>query len=395
MLTIIGGSYLENCIDPSYRELYGSGLRAAAALSNKGFEIFLHSCIGKKYESMAILKSHTYGYECSYVIGENTTEFEYYHPLSFPIINFDEDVEHQEIDNIKGEYILYYGMLEANARFSGNYVVYDPQNHISFKETGSSAKHLAIVLNRNEALMLSGINSTNLEEVGKRIIKSENAEVLVIKNGAHGALIFENEKVSEIPVFETDSVWPIGTGDIFSAVFSWKWMIEQKNAFESAYLASQYTAQYAQSRHLPLIRPSSSLKELKVTREIKNIYLAGPFFTIAERWLINEIRNTLIEFGNNVFSPLHDVGVYEIGNNLNAKKIADKDIEGLKRCDTILAVVSGLDAGTLFEIGYARSLNKKVVILSQNVNENDLIMLIGTNCEITEDLSTAIYKASW
>jgi len=60
-----------------------------------------------------------------------------------------------------------------------------------------------------------------------------------------------------------------------------------------------------------------------------------------------------------------------------------------------LAVVNGLDAGTLFEIGYAKSLGKKVVAFAQNVNSSDLTMLIGTDCEITSDFSTAVYKASW
>lgn len=396
MLSIIGGSYIENCIDPTYHELYGSGLRAAAALSNKGFKIGFHSCICKKYEPLAILKSHTFGYTTQYHSIPKTIEFDYYHPLSTPIPIIEQDLKNIEIENIESEHILYYGMIEADAKFNGNFVVYDPQNNRSFNETGSTARHLALILNKKEAISLSKIKTDDLITAGKNLMISENAELIVIKNGVHGALIFEEENVSEIPVFETESVWPIGSGDIFSAVFAWKWMIEHKLPYDSAYEASQFTAHYCKTRQFPLVNSFPSMKELANSNIIKNIYLAGPFFSIAERWLINELHYILTEFGNNVFSPFHDIGVIEPTEIISkASYIADEDLKELTKCDTVLAVVTGLDAGTLFEIGYAKSLNKKVVILAQNVSENDLTMLIGTDCEITGDFSSAIYKASW
>ena len=395
MLNIIGGSYMENCIDPPYNELYGSGLRAAAALADKGFKIKFHSCICKEFEALAILKSSTFGYTYDYSIISKTIEFDYYHPLSQPIPIINESPVTQ-FNNINGKSILYYGMIEAIAKFNGDYVVYDPQNHKSFKDTGSTAKHLAVILNKNEALSLSKIKDHDLTHIGKDLLISENAEIIVIKNGVHGALVFEGQSVYDIPVFKTNNVWPIGSGDIFSAVFAWKWMIEKNTAFQSAYQASQFTAQYCQSKQLPLSNTYITLEKLEIENKIKNIYLAGPFFSIAERWLINELRNILIDFGNNVFSPFHDVGMIESCDiKTLASNIAKKDLEGLHGCDAVLAVFTGLDAGTLFEIGYAISINKKVVILAQNVNMNDLTMFIGAGCEITDDFSTAIYSVSW
>jgi len=396
MLNIIGGSYIENCIDPYYRELFGSGLRASAALSNKGFEINFHSCICENFKNLAMLKSRTFGYECSYSIIPKTIEFDYYHPLSIPISSFVQDYDICNLGKIEECNFLYYGMAEANTQIIGDYVVYDPQNHIRFKETGSTSKHLAVILNKTEALLLSKMESSDLISIGRNLLISESADVIVIKNGVHGALVFENQDVFEIPVFYTNYVWPIGSGDVFSAIFSWKWIIENETAYKSAMDASMYTAQYCQTKHLPVWKSQKPLQAIEIKNKIKNIYLAGPFFSISERWLINELRNILINFGNNVFSPFHDVGIIDTGDIYNqATIIAAKDIDGLSKCDTVLAVITGLDAGTLFEIGYAKSLNKKIVILAQNVNENDLTMLVGTGCEITNDFSTAIYKASW
>jgi nucleoside 2-deoxyribosyltransferase len=61
----------------------------------------------------------------------------------------------------------------------------------------------------------------------------------------------------------------------------------------------------------------------------------------------------------------------------------------------MFAVLDGLDPGTIFEIGYARALGKKVIVLIEDPGQHDLTMLIGTDCEITGDFTTAVYKASW
>ena len=38
------------------------------------------------------------------------------------------------------------------------------------------------------------------------------------------------------------------------------------------------------------------------------VYLAGPFFSMGQRWLVDEARRCLGELGMDVFSPFHDIG---------------------------------------------------------------------------------------
>jgi nucleoside 2-deoxyribosyltransferase len=90
-----------------------------------------------------------------------------------------------------------------------------------------------------------------------------------------------------------------------------------------------------------------------------------------------------------VFSPYHDIGIGD------PHQVVPKDIVEIKKTDLLFAIMNGLDPGTLFEIGYAKALGKRVVVLAENIGINDLTMLIGTDCEITADFATAIYKASW
>lgn len=94
--------------------------------------------------------------------------------------------------------------------------------------------------------------------------------------------------------------------------------------------------------------------------------------------------------GGNTFSPIHDVGAYG-----GSDYIASKDLDGLRSCNTVLAVIDGEDAGTLFEVGYARSLGIPVVALAEAPRPESLTMLAGTGCTITDDFTTAIYGAIW
>lgn len=396
ILNIVGGTYLEKCVDPYYLELFGSGLRGAAALSEKGFEIKFHSCISEKDEPIALMKAKTYEFESFLHKIEKTTQFHYYHPLSPPII-VDAKKEVFELPSLEEDNFLYYGMIEATTEIAGKYVVYDPQNHKSFKDTNSTAENLALILNKKESEILYGKKGVELKKVGKELLQSEKADVIVIKNGSQGALVFHENDVSSIPVFHTNKVWPIGSGDIFSAVFAWKWIIERKPPYESAYAASKFVAHFCETQQLPLPNTEDlNYEEIKDPPKNNKVYLAGPFFTIGERFLINELRNALNEFGNTVFSPFHEVGVlYDNYTDSEAIEIAERDLAKIKNCNVVLAVISGNDPGTLYEIGYAKAISKKIVILAENVKKSDLTMLVGSDCIITNDLSTAVYKTSW
>ena len=159
---------------------------------------------------------------------------------------------------------------------------------------------------------------------------------------------------------------------------------------ESADVASRCTSQYCETR-LPTVLANEDLKRLKSIERKREgrIYIAGPFFTVGELWVIEEAWKALTELGAEVFSPYHAVGFG------SADQVADADLKGLDECTAVLAFIDGCDLGTIFEIGYARSKNVPVVALSENAKDGDLTMLTGTGCILIDDFSTAIYRASW
>ena len=90
-----------------------------------------------------------------------------------------------------------------------------------------------------------------------------------------------------------------------------------------------------------------------------------------------------------VFSPLHDVGYGD------PREVAIKDIKGLEESSLIFAVLDGLDAGTLYEVGYAASKKIPIIAFVQNETRDSLFMLNSGECEFNDDLTTAIYKTYW
>src|SRR5207237_4443331 len=101
-----------------------------------------------------------------------------------------------------------------------------------------------------------------------------------------------------------------GSGDVFSAVFAYCWGERNLSPPDAALAASAAVAEYVETRSLPLSElPSADDRESYFRDSIQpNVYLAGPFFDLSQRWLIEECLSLLESLGAEVFSPLHDVG---------------------------------------------------------------------------------------
>lgn len=403
MLNVIGGVYREKCIKPSWDHVYGSGGRAAIAIASMGTKVNLHAYISDKSFSdfkfkIALLEIDTI--TVTRLFYDNDICFNYSHgldPLNPPIV--------QKKDNIKlkVDNALVFGMLECEFEIEAEYVVYDPQNTFStqpFSKNGSTAKHLALVLNDNEARTLAGGDfSKSINDIIDLLHTQEESEVIVVKCGPAGAIVsYENHKI-KIPAFKTNRVWKIGSGDCFSAHFANYWIENKEKPEIAAYKASLATAFFCESSILPSPFMLNDFKPepIKVTERTSCpiVYIAGPFFTLPQLWLIEQIRFNLIEMGINVISPYHDIGIIQDESPISFRDICDSDLEGIKKADIVFGVIDGNDSGTIFELGYATSLNKRIILFSENVASGDLVMFHNENTLIINDYVTAIYKTLW
>ena len=295
--------------------------------------------------------------------------------------------------------------MEGEAIVRGDKVVFDPQSPkepSSFKANGSSAKTLAIVLNAQEARVLGG--DQNEYQAVRNIWKSEGASVVLVKSGPQGCRVFlDGEYRSSVPAYRTERVYKIGSGDIFSAAFTYYWAEKEWPPREAADAASRCVAHYCNSR-LPSVlldNETRSLEPIKVNDADSRVYIAGPFFTMAELWLVEQACRALDGLGVSYFSPYHEAGL--LRNHANRQthqkeieRIVDADLNGLRACKAVLAIFDGCDPGTIFEIGWAVRHEIPVVVLSQNPKASDQTMVRGsTNCSICDDFASAIYRVAW
>lgn len=391
MITVVGGVYHERCITPDWHQLYGSGGRAAAALSSFT-QVNFHTYVGAAdLRSLRALASAT-GFELATVQTPETAGFLYFHPLSVPFIT-PAILPAQPALVVEAETILRFGMLEADAVVHGKRVIYDPQSANApkaFRENGSSADSLAIVLNRRELELLVG--DPNPQTAASTLLLSERADVVVVKSGSLGALVVQSDgSTTRVPAYQTEFVFSIGSGDIFAAAFAAYWALEGLSASVAADLSSRVVARYCESRSAA-VPPAEDVKTwnaLPAKFRPGRVYLAGPFFSMGERWLVEEARAAILGAGLEVFSPLHDVGTGP------AEDVAPKDLAGLDQCDRMLALADGADTGTIFEIGYARAKGIPVIVFATTLSAESLKMITGSDCVVVDDFCTAIYRTGW
>ncbi len=395
MIDVAGGTYLEDCREPHWFELYGSGLRAALTLARLQTSTRLSTFVGA--DQLAVLQAKAGDVALIHDEIPATIVFEYLHPLSKPAIAPDATVRElmrnpKQIE-VSGDKVIRFGLIEGAVKVRAKMAVYDPQSPGDprpFSENGSAAEHLAIVANKTEAHRMSGI--ADPKDACLELLK-HGAQVGIVKCGAYGCWVGHAGTATRVPALRTTRVFPIGSGDVFTALFARGWMELGLTPVEAATLASRGTAHYVETKDFPdataLTNTSRPAMEPLDRVQHQRVYLAAPFFNLPQRWLVEEFCSAFRDAGVSVFSPVHDVG------RGSADSVYEPDINGLKACGVVLACLDGLDPGTIYEVGYAQSLGRRVIAFVSAEREEDLKMPVGGGCEKVDDFATAFYLTVW
>jgi hypothetical protein len=232
---------------------------------------------------------------------------------------------------------------------------------------------------------------------------SSGAEAVVVKRGAWGCTVVARDGAGDLTVTHigarpTPRVWPIGSGDVFAAAFAHGLSVGA-SPVEAGNVGSNAAAWWCSTQVLPV--PAEILAGSEVSSLVEGaqaaltpsippptIYLAAPFFTLGERWVVETARTALFELGALVFSPLHDVGA-------GGDEVATKDLAGLRDATGIFAVLDGWDPGTLYETGWAHHAELPVIGFTHQPGFEGSKMLVGSGAELHSDLPTALYHAVW
>lgn len=402
-ISIVGGAYGEDCAYPARQVFRGSGGRAAAVLSSLGVKVSLTVALGEGFLSTFESLAKKLGYTLDVRARTEDIWFRYRHPLGHPTVYPDPLPKATHGAPIIADSVLVFGMIEGRPTVHAKRAVYDPQDGLAakpFGENGSTAEELALVMSYSESKALTG--SATPESQADLLIAEHSVSVVIIKCGPQGALVRTRTDTNWVRPFPSKRVYKIGSGDVFSAAFAFAWLVEGQDPIFSAWYASAAVAAYVESAldtfdsHQKLLfveRANHALKTFPAAKPRTipetQIYLAGPFFNTAQQWLVDEVRSALTEMGFKVFSPVHEIGLGP------ASEVAPADLLALEQSGLVVALLDGLDAGTIFEVGYARAREIPVIAIAESVDEPSLTMVIGSGCEITNDLTTGIYAACW
>ena len=129
------------------------------------------------------------------------------------------------------------------------------------------------------------------------------------------------------------------------------------------------------------------------------IYLASPFFNGQERPNVEKVRDILKDKKLEVFVPMeHFVEDGEnMPNEIWANEVFKMDKKAIDECDVLVCLYYGLysDSGTSWEVGYAYSKNKKIVVVHMDETKESSLMISScadVNLAKIEEIVTLNFK---
>lgn len=374
-MDIAGGIYRELCETPTWDAVFGSGGRAAAALAGVCPSVRLHTYVSPGPAAAAVEGLRRAGVRVETGPRKTDVVFSYLHPLSKPHLEPTRALIPQANPlRVRGKSVLRFGILEGDAIVEAERAVFDPQTarqSASFGANGSRADHLALVLNEGELRALT--QDGDMQRAARRAMAAEGAEVLVLKRGVRGALVFDGQADPHyIPGYRSSTVFKIGTGDVFSAWFAHLWAGQRVPAAEAADHASRAVAAYAQSRKLP--PPEFDLPPVSINDRSGRVRLAGDPTTLGRRFVLEEARYVLRDMGLAVDSP-----------GLEGPPMA-----GVK-ADAILVVAEAIDADGLRRL-LAEAAGRPIIILDET---RRLKLGDAAKLHLCADFTSAVYRTAW
>lgn len=395
-MIIAGGTYAETVVEPDSKDLMGSGMRAAAALASHVDDLTLVTAVDDALAEEAELVAEALDVRRTLVERSEPVGFRYMTPVSSPLINGAGAVVSGGV-SADTDTALLFGFVERGevlTSVDARTVVLDPQKPRDTDRLSLSAinsERLVLVANRSETRQLAR-GERSVAEAAKALLSEPRLDAVITKQGAAGCLVtwkagtdIRQETVGAHP---TKRVWPIGSGDTFSAGYTFA-LHHGADYVEAARVGSSSAAHWCSTRESRI--PAAVLTGEQVGGALHprrgRVYVAGPFFTTGERWLVETVRDQLDSLGVVPWSPVHEVG--------HGEDIAHADLAGLQSCDAVIALLDHSDSGTIFEVGWAVAAEIPVVGFGRVVEKEGMKMLGGSSVELHRDLATACYRAAW
>ncbi len=382
-MIIVGGTYIEECDWPERKLLMGPGSRAALAISklSVGSELYT-SCYPADLPDLKATMSSA-GIKAHIQAAQNRISFFYKHPLTSPPQQepIEVGVVGPEPWQVSGKTVLAFGLLEARASVSADRAVFEVARG-SENILRADVKSLALIAGEND---LPEHASVDDPDVVAKLMTAWNAELMIVRRLAGGAVLYHGESRFEVPAYAASEWFKIGAGNVFCATFAHYWGEKKFDPKVAADLASRNSANYAGTKALPV--DEDALLPMEVFNPIApcKIFVASPCFSMAQQWLLDQAIVSLRELGVEVISP------YNLG--LDGVAVGDEEITSVfDGCHAVLVLAEGSDVPSVLAVGLARVRRLPIVILAEEVKQRRLELWQGTDCEVAQDFASAVYR---
>jgi hypothetical protein len=380
-LIVAGGVYLEVCVSPESISLFGSGGRAAMGLANLSPKVQLHSFQPAAMADDIFANFEPFGIDVHLYPTSDRIAFKYLFPLGRPRIT-PVPLPQAGTVAVSGDVVLRFGCLEGDFKVDADRAVFDPQSGVrpeAFSANGSRARRLAVVLNRFELRAATGAGT--VEDGVAALMTHHGAEVVVVKRGPDGARVFARDApLVTVPAFQTQAIYKVGSGDIFSAAFAHYWAEVGLAPGEAARLASLHTADYVENRLLPLRSPPSERPEVRVAPQ-RTMTVAFVIAGASGSWLRDE-----------VVVALADLSI--IPRVVEVRAPHEWPPDGTTP-DTLLVIAQTPEPALTSLLQAARSAQIPTFAYVENLSPTTSAEWERLGVGIEQDLTSALYRAAW
>jgi hypothetical protein len=241
----------------------------------------------------------------------------------------------------------------------------------------------------------------------KQYFKDKKVKRILIKENRGGSYYFDmNGTVFEAPAYCVSTAHSVGVGDVYNSVFLSG--INGNQIDKSMNISSLISALYAKTLSYEEfkneVRSFLDRKDEKCSydyvrlsweeKKDKNIYLAAPDFPNVDTSLLKKLFECLKYHGFNPHLPIKENGLVKEDTTPDERyAIYCKDVELLKKCDLLIAVLLFNDPGTLVEIGQFKEMGKPVIIFDPYNICTNLFLLYSTSfiCKSIDEVISKTY----
>ncbi|RYE50399.1 MAG: hypothetical protein EOP21_03925 [Hyphomicrobiales bacterium] len=286
-MIVAGGTYGERCHYPHWDQIYGSGLRAAIALADVSPGTTLHSYVSSVWWDDVEATLSSLGLKGALQRTDDPPiSFAYLHSLD-RMGPFPEDRQSQKPLEVEGDVILRFGMIEGNAKVTGDRVVFDPQSSAAaFKLNGSTSRSLVHIATQAEIIDFARSENrpereymTFEQRLREGVIElkeiSPKPTMVLVKDNLGGLSLYRGDEPDIIPTYAAESYFRIGSGDVIAAAFAHAWGELKMDPVAAADYAARCAAFFVEGPRLPLPTPASLDDRKTITQRSEPLRIVG------------------------------------------------------------------------------------------------------------------------